>query len=411
MRNALNRTTKETGMPGLTKERAPVRRHVAFVINSLAGGGAERVMCTLLRASEEEGRDIDITLILLDQEPAAYAVPDWVHIEQLDCRHSFARSLGQLFGALRRQRPDVVLSFLTRANIAAALACRALGIPAVISERVNTSSHLGAGRSAALARLLVRFCYPLARKIIAVSPGVADDLVGAFGIARKALTVIANPVDLDGIRRQGDDTPAVAPGVPYVMAMGRLVPNKNFAMLIEAYAQAEMSEQLLILGEGPERANLQALIVRLGLEGRVHLPGFCANPYAVLKHAALFVLPSNAEGFPNSLLEAMTLRVPVVSTNCLSGPAEVLAEVARERVGEAVTYAPHGILVTPDNVAAMAAGLRAMNNLDRRASYADKAARRAADFSVVRAKNAYWDVLRAEIAPHEAAPAAALRAQ
>ncbi|MDY0872573.1 glycosyltransferase [Dongia rigui] len=390
---------------------SPQRRRVAFIINSLAGGGAERVMCTLLRASEEERRDVDITLILLDQEPAAYTVPDWVRIEQLDCRHSFARSLGQLFTALRRLRPDVVLSFLTRANIAAALACRALGIAAVISERVNTSSHLGTGGGAMVARLLVRLCYPLARKIIAVSPGVADDLADAFGIARAKLMVIANPVDLDGIRRQGDEAPAVVPGVPYIMAMGRLVPNKNFAMLIEAYAQAEMSEQLFIFGEGGERENLQGLIGKLGLEGRVHLPGFCANPYAILKHAALFVLPSNAEGFPNSLLEAMSLRVPVVSTNCLSGPAEVLADVARERVTEPVTFAPHGILVTPDNVADMAQGLRAMKDPERRASYAEKAERRAADFSVARAKNAYWDALRAEMTPPAAASGAPLRAQ
>jgi N-acetylgalactosamine-N,N'-diacetylbacillosaminyl-diphospho-undecaprenol 4-alpha-N-acetylgalactosaminyltransferase len=398
-------------MPGLPKDEILVRRHVVFVINSLAGGGAERVMCTLLRASEEERRDFDVTLVLLDREPPAYSVPDWVRVEQLDCRHSFVRSLSELFGALKMLRPDVVLSFLTRANIAAALACRGLGIPVVISERVNTSSHLGTGRSAMLARLLVRFCYPLARKIIAVSPGVADDLADAFGIARRKLVVIANPVDLDGIRRQGNEAPAVVPGVPYVMAMGRLVPNKNFAMLIEAYAQADMGEQLFILGEGPERANLQAHIARLGLEGRVHLPGFCANPYAVLKHAALFVLPSNAEGFPNSLLEAMTLRVPVVSTNCLSGPAEVLAEIAREQVSEGVTYAPHGILVTTDNIADMAAGLRAMKDLERRASYAEKAVRRAADFSVARAKNAYWGVLRAEIAPQAASIAAPLRAQ
>lgn len=398
-------------MIGSTKSPAPARRHVAFIINSLAGGGAERVMCTLLRASEEERRDVDITLILLDQEPAAYEVPAWVRIEQLDCRHSFARSVGQLFGALKRLRPNVVLSFLTRANIAAVLACRALGIAAVISERVNTSSHFGTGAGATLSRLLVRLCYPLARKIIAVSPGVEDDLADAFGIARKKMVVISNPVDLDTIRRQGAEAPSVTPGVPFIMAMGRLVPNKNFAMLIEAYAKAGMNEQLYIFGEGPERSSLEALITRLGLAGRVHLPGFCANPYAVLRQAALFVLPSNAEGFPNSLLEAMTLRIPVVSTNCLSGPAEVLAEVARERITEPVTYAPHGILVMPGSVADMTAGLRAMNDLERRASYAEKAARRAADFSVARAKNAYWDVLRAEIAPGSATLATPVRAQ
>lgn len=387
------------------------RQHVAFIINSLAGGGAERVMCTLLRASEEERCRVDITLILLDREPAAYEVPSWIKVEQLDCGQSFGRSVFKLLQLLRRIRPDVVLSFLTRANIAAVLACRVLGIAAVISERVNTSSHLGKGAGAQLARLLVRYCYPLARRIIAVSPGVADDLVNAFGIGRDKLVVIANPIDLENIRRQGDATPSIMLETPYVMAMGRLVPNKNFAMLIEAYARADMAEHLLILGEGPERSNLTALVVRLGLQGRVHIPGFCANPFAVLKHAQLFILPSNAEGFPNSLLEAMALGLPVISTNCLSGPSEVLAETARERILEPVMQAAHGILVSPDNVEDMAAGLRAMADPDRRRAYAAKAARRAADFSVARAKDAYWDVLKEELLFMADETASALSAQ
>ncbi|WP_374651121.1 glycosyltransferase [Dongia sp.] len=373
------------------------RRKVAFVINSLAGGGAERVMCTLLRASEDERRDCDITLILLDREPAAYLVPDWIRVEQLDCRHSMMRSLSELFRSLRRLRPDVVLSFLTRANIASALACRCLGVPAVISERVNTSSHLGKGVGASLARGLVRFCYPLARRIIAVSPGVADDLAGAFGIERRKLAVIANPIDLESIRKMGAAQPDIALDAPYIVAMGRLVPNKNFSMLIDAYARSGIEEHLLVLGEGPERAALAALAARQGVGNRVLMPGFCGNPYAVLRHAAFFVLPSNAEGFPNSLLEAMTLGIPVVSTNCLSGPSEVLAEIAREQVATGVVHAPHGLLVRPDHVEDMASALRAMADPAFRASYAEKAARRANDFSVARAKAAYWEILRAEL--------------
>jgi N-acetylgalactosamine-N,N'-diacetylbacillosaminyl-diphospho-undecaprenol 4-alpha-N-acetylgalactosaminyltransferase len=387
------------------------RRHVIFIINSLAGGGAERVMSTLLRASEDERRQSDITLVLLDREPAAYDVPGWINVEQLDCRGSLWRSVIQLFHLLRGIEPDVVLSFLTRSNIAAVIACRALSIPVLISERVNTSSHLGKGVGAQVARLLVRYCYPLARRIVAVSRGVADDLASSFGVAREKLVVIANPIDLDNIRGQGRATPSIVPVRPYIFAMGRLVRNKNFSMLIEAYARAGMSEDLLILGEGPERSNLLALVERLGLQGRVHMPGFCANPFAVLQHAELFVLPSSAEGFPNSLLEAMALGVPVLSTNCLSGPAEVLAEKAREEIPEGVTDAAHGILVTTDHVEHMADGLRAMSDANRRRCYAEKAAKRAGDFSVARAKNAYWNVINAALHPTGSAAASAVSAQ
>src|SRR3546814_10670758 len=118
----------------------------------------------------------------------------------------------------------------------------------------------------------------------------------------------------------------------YIVAAGRLVPNKNFGMLIEAFAQSGLPGSLVIMGEGPLRGALEARIMQLGLEGRVHLPGFLENPFAVLKRASLFALPSNAEGFPNGLVEAMACGLPVVAANCASGPAEILLNRSRESV-------------------------------------------------------------------------------
>ena len=382
------------------------RPRVAFVINSLSGGGAERVMSTLLRASVTERSECDITLMLLDREKPAYEVPDWVEIVQLDCRHSLLRSLTSLTAAFRRLRPDITVSFLTRANVANVAAASLLGIPAIISERVNTSSHLSQGSGAALAKLLVKWSYPKARKVIAVSPGVADDLHRLFGVPESRISIISNPIDIDEIRKQaGEDVPELA-DEPYVAAMGRLVPNKNFRMLIEAFALSGLDGRLLILGEGPERAALQRQIDTLGLPGRVIMPGFAANPFPALRRAALFVLPSNAEGFPNALLEAMSVGVPVISTNCLSGPAEVLAALPRERVAAGVCLAEYGILVTPDDPAAMADALRAMQEPERRLHYRQRAAMRAADFSVERAKNAYWAVIRSHLGLADRASAA-----
>lgn len=370
------------------------RKRVYFIINSLAGGGAERVICTLLRASQDELRDSQISLLLLDREAAMYEVPRWVEVEQLDCRHSLIRSIWSVWRALRRARPDLTVSFLTRSNIANIIASTLLGIPAVISERVNTSSHLGTGVGAAVARLLVKATYPKARRIIAVSEGVADDLHASFGVRGDRMAVIANPIDLDAIRAQaGSGAPLPIDG-PYAVTMGRLVPNKNFGMLIEAFARSRIAGKLLILGDGPERDALTRQVEALGLAGRVVMPGFSANPFPTLARADFYVSPSNAEGFPNSLLEAMSVGLPVISTNCPSGPSEVLADLKREQVGPGVNLAPHGILVAPDDPDAMAEALRTMADPTCRQRYAELAPKRAADFGVARAKDAYWAVIR-----------------
>jgi N-acetylgalactosamine-N,N'-diacetylbacillosaminyl-diphospho-undecaprenol 4-alpha-N-acetylgalactosaminyltransferase len=371
------------------------RKRVLFIINSLAGGGAERVICTLLRASQSELRESHVSLLLLDREPAMYDVPRWVDVEQLDCRHSLIRSIWSVWRALRRARPDLTVSFLTRSNVANVIGSLLLGIPAVISERVNTSSHLGSGAGAALARALVKATYPKARRIIAVSQGVADDLQASFGVRSERMAVIANPIDVDAIRAQAQNGTPLPVEEPYAVTMGRLVPNKNFGMLIEAFARSGIAGRLLILGDGPEREALARRAEALGLTGRVVMPGFSANPFPTLARAAFYVSPSNAEGFPNSLLEAMSVGLPVISTNCPSGPSEVLADLRREEVGEGVTFAPHGILVAPNDPDAMAEALRAMADPARRRSYAERASKRAADFGVTRAKDAYWAVIRA----------------
>ena len=249
-----------------------------------------------------------------------------------------------------------------------------------------------------MARLLVKATYPKARRIIAVSRGVADNLGASFGVRSERMAVIANPVDLDAIRAQAGGGAPIPIDGPYAVTMGRLVPNKNFAMLIEAFARAGIAGKLLILGDGPERDALTRKVEALGLAGRVVMPGFSDNPFPTLARADFYVSPSNAEGFPNSLLEAMSVGLPVVSTNCPSGPAEVLADLPREQVGPGVTFAPHGILVAPNDPDAMAEALRAMADPARRQSYAGRAPKRAAEFGVARARDAYWAVIRAAAA-------------
>ncbi|UVO49030.1 glycosyltransferase [Sphingomonas sp. SUN019] len=365
------------------------RTTVLFVINSLAGGGAERVLTTILAASGAWRDRYDMHLALLDDEPRAYPVPDWINVVQLDARHRLGASVLQLRALVGRMRPDVALSFLTRANVATAAAMAGRGRPWLISERVNTSAHLGTGAGAMVARAMVRIAYPRASHVIAVSDGVVDDLVANFGVDPARVSAIANPVDHDTIAARAVEEPEIAIDGPYVVAAGRLVPNKNFALLIDAFADAELPMRLVIMGEGPERAALEAQVAARGLGDRVLLPGFAANPFAILSRAKLFALPSNAEGFPNGLVEAMACGLPVVSTNCASGPSEILAGLPRDSVhGSRAVDA--GVIVPPNDRAAFAAALREMAVEPRRTTAAAVARRRSLDYGVAQATEHYW---------------------
>jgi glycosyltransferase involved in cell wall biosynthesis len=370
------------------------KRRAVFLINSLTGGGAERVMCTLLRHSEAERAEFDITLGLLDNEPAAYAPPDWVEVRQFDCSYSFRRSVAAVRMLYADVKPDVTLSFLTRANMANVLnapgAC-------VISERANTSAHFGGGAKGFLSRAMVRALYPWATRVIAVSEGVAQDLRDNFGVRADRVVAIPNPIDIAAIETKAAEPPAFQIEAPYVLAAGRLVKSKNFDMLIRAFAASGVAGKLVILGEGPEREALMNTARECGVADRVVMPGFASNPYPLMRAAHVFVLSSNAEGFPNALVEAMAVGAPVIATNCPSGPSEILAETSRESIA-ALTFAPHGVIVPPNAPGAMADALHAMSDNAKRAQYAAKAHARARDFGAVVAKDRYWDVLRAALA-------------
>jgi N-acetylgalactosamine-N,N'-diacetylbacillosaminyl-diphospho-undecaprenol 4-alpha-N-acetylgalactosaminyltransferase len=371
---------------------------ILFVINSLAGGGAERVLTTILGASAPWRDRYDVHLALLDDEQRAYAVPEWIKVTQLDARHRLGASIVQLRRLAGRLNPDVALAFLTRANVATAMAMAGRGRPWLISERVNTSAHLGSGAGAIAARAMVRLAYPRARHVIAVSDGVADDLVENFGVARDRVSAIANPVDHDAIAAQAAAPAPLAIDGGYVVAAGRLVPNKNFALLVDAFAASGLPHRLVIMGEGPERASLEAQIAAKGLAGRVLLPGFVANPFAMLARARLFAMPSNAEGFPNGLVEAMACGLPVVATNCASGPSEILAGLPREAVVD-TRQVPAGALVPTNDVAALASALREVASEPRRTIAAQAARQRSLDYGVAQATEHYWRRIDAALTP------------
>lgn len=365
---------------------------IVFMINSLTGGGAERIMARLVSGSAPWAGRYDIHVILLDEEKAAYELPEWVTVHRLDTGFSMAKGLVRGVKLLRHLKPAVCLSFLSRSNFINVVAARFTGHRAVISERVNASSHHPRTRSGRIALLLTRLLYPRANRIICPSAGIGADLVENFSVPDSRNVVIPNPVDTLAIRKMSEAEMIAPTQRPYIVAVGRLVPNKNFSMLLDAFSKSGVDLDLVILGEGPLREALEQQRRALGLERRVHLPGFASNPFPVVRHASIYALPSSAEGFPNGLAEAITLGVPAISTNCLSGPSEILD--GRDHLDiNGVYHGRYGLLVPVDDAGAMAEALELMTDDGMRADYAARALEGAARYQLEPAIRAYWNVL------------------
>ncbi|RYG40716.1 glycosyltransferase, partial [bacterium] len=170
--------------------------------------------------------------------------------------------------------------------------------------------------------------YPAAHEIVAVSNGVADDAARVLGLRRERITTIYNPVINPSLRAQAAEPPAHPwfsdGGAPVVLGVGRLNAQKDFPTLIKAFAQLRTPARLMILGEGEERASLEAQAAPFG--DRIALPGFSANPFPAMTACRVFALSSRFEGLPGALVQAMACGAPVVSTDCPSGPREILED-------------------------------------------------------------------------------------
>lgn len=376
----------------MTSTESPARRRIAFVINSMGPGGAERVLDQLMRMAPPGAWDCH--LILLDDEKRWREPPETVTVHQLDTKRGMLAGIRALKTKLAAIKPALVVSFLVRANVATVVAARALGIPCIISERSQLSTHLEnehAGLRRAAATAAPRLTYPLADRVIAVSDGVRSDLVRRFGVKRDRVQTIYNPYDLDRIRREALADPEFELPERFLVSAGRLVRRKGFDDLLDAYAKASIDLPLCILGEGEERERLNGRIRAMGLDARVHLLGYARNPFAILGRAEMFVSPSHCEGFPNAIAEAMVLGIPVVSTDCPSGPAELLDGV--ETVGfDGVHRGKFGMLTPVERPDLLAAGIEQMSASATHSHYSQMARQRLNDFRIENVAAQFWNV-------------------
>ncbi len=304
---------------------------IAIFLPDLRGGGAERVMISLARGFAERGYDIDLVLA---QRSGSFLneVSSEVNIVDLN-KGKIYKCLFVLRRYLRRVKPDILLSAMDTSNVIALWAKKLAQVKTRVIVTVHTTLSVNAqviSRADRFVLTLARWCYQGAYAIVGVSQGVADDMSVMLNIPRPKISVIYNPVvnpEIFELALKDVEHLWFNPMLdPIILSAGRLTRAKDYSTLLHAFSLVikVSPAKLVILGEGEDRHKLNVIIEALGLQEKVSLPGFTKNPYAYMSKATLFVLSSAWEGFGNVLVESMALGTPVVSTNCPSGPAEIL---------------------------------------------------------------------------------------
>lgn len=358
---------------------------IAIFLPDFRGGGAERVALNLANGFIRRGYEVDMVVLSATGVFLADLLPQ-VRVVDLQVRR-MRWAVPALVRYLRQSRPAALLACMWPLTVFALLARTLSRVP----TRVLVAEHTTWSRSELLARWSVgwqvrtsmhRF-FPGAGGIVAVSQGAADDLARFAKLDRNAITVIYNPVVGD------EKAPASEPLAPAgwwtgthrrVLAVGTLKSIKDYTTLLAAFAQLRhhVDARLLILGEGECRSALEAQVRQLGLTDSVFMHGFVKDLPPYYQHADLHVLSSTGEGFGNVIVEALEAGTPVVSTDCLSGPREILCD------------GQFGRLVPVGDAAALAVAMA-----ESLAAQHDTAAlvARAQDFSIDKAVDRYEELL------------------
>ncbi|MBD2740588.1 glycosyltransferase [Coleofasciculus sp. FACHB-1120] len=332
------------------------RKRIAFLVPNLEGGGLQRVALNLLKGLALH--DVSLDLVLASAQGTYLKdIPSGVRVIDLKTPiqprlKSASRVTLPLINYLRQEKPDALVSHLYTCNVVAVIAKKL----AMSSAKLALVEHISLYEKKARENQLrenflpisMRWLYPRADAVVAVSKGLARELETYLEIKQGSIQSIYNPVVNENLLRKAE-SPVNHPWFrdgepPVVLGVGRLVKQKDFCTLIHAFSLVRQVRpaRLVILGEGSEKSKLIALVRELGLEDDVAMLGFVDSPSAYMARAAVFVLSSILEGLPTVLIEAMAVGTPVISTNCESGPDEILDN------------GNYGLLVPVGNTKAMA---------------------------------------------------------
>lgn len=334
-------------------------KKAVFFINSLVGGGAERVLSTMLFSLKNEFK---LTLVLTEKK-IDYEIPDDIEIIYMDLSwinySGFGKFLNIGFLAYKLSKlcssinADYCFSLTLRPNLINSLSGMFGNRSATVLYEVATPSvqYAKSDISSFVIKTMIRMIYPKADMLLANSMGVSNDLKVNFFI-EKDIQVVYSPVNIDHIANLSNVVCELSDGkcVRFV-TIGRLDKGKNHEMMIKSFSKIKNTKSMLyILGEGELKGELKLLIDKLGLQERVLLLGFDSNPYKYLRQCDVFLFSSNFEGFPTVVIEALACGLPVISTDCYNGPREILSNVNNfQRITNNIELADYGILTPVNN--------------------------------------------------------------
>lgn len=368
-------------------DRAPVS--IAFLLPHLKAGGIEAV-CVNLANQIDRDRFRPSFLLKRRQGPLLERLRADIAVADLSGRRSALLPF-ELAAIIRQRKPDILYSGTNAMNLAA-LAALSL-VPtrerpiAIISEHTTAATYLAGAKWPWLRRRVAGALYPAGDLFVAPTPEILAGWADELSLTPLQTAVCPNPVIPAGsVSKGGDRAPC------RVVAAGRLVPDKGFDDLIEAFSSVSQSApdaELWIFGEGPERAALEALIGQLGLGGQVHLKGYTADLLGQLARATLVVSPSRREGFGNVIVEALATAAPVLATAC-EGPRHILEEGA---IGQLVP--------AEDREALGAAMIALLSDPVKRQAIAVGGPKRAGDFTIEAATGEFEAILQMLLSQRE----------
>ncbi|AII13904.1 glycosyltransferase, family 1 [Campylobacter iguaniorum] len=363
-------------------------KKVIFLINSLEGGGAERVVSTILNNFVEK---YECYLILM-QDGIFYELDKRINILYLDRAES---SLGlikflklpilayKLAMIIKKYKFEHIVSFLYRANYINVLSNLFTQHKTIINECSMPSMKCKNGDrfSGKINKFLIKLLYGKSDLCLSNSYVNMMDLKNNFNVNK--IGYIYNPLNIDMIKKLSKSSIQTTKKRFTFVTVGRLIESKNHKLIIEAIKDFDVD--LWIIGEGRLKLELQNFVESCGLNDKVYLLGGKENPFSYLSKADCFIFGSNYEGFPNVLIEALACELPIISTDCQSGPRELLAPNSDVNfyLKDKIELAKYGILTPIKNIEKMKEAIKLiMNDNKLRQSYKEKTRQRANDFRV-----------------------------
>ena len=376
------------------------KKNLAIFIHSLGKGGAERVVSVLLNALKDS---FNISLVLLEKE-IVYDIPKNINIKILktNSKSFLAKLISIPILAFKYKKfcknynIDMSLSLLSRSNFISVLSKIFLNkTNIIISEHTNLSLWRREEKVYFyFLKAFVFITYNIADGIIVVSKHIKRDLIRNYKILNTKISVIYNPYEIDKIielSKEKIEYIKNEKGLNFI-SIGTLLERKGFYLLLEAFSLlSNKNHKLFILGDGKERANLEKFAKDLKIEDRVYFLGFVSNPYKYLRSSDVFVLASYKEGLPNVIIEALACGCAVISSDCISGPREILAPDTdfKKTLKEGLEYAKFGILTSVGDKKSL---YDAMSNIDVNL-YKKNSNLRAKDFAYEKSSELYKSVL------------------